>query len=130
MTTGGGDDINPGRRRHPRFAVEVEAEISIEGQLWAAKTRDLSRGGMCFLLPGSLEMGTTFDVKLSLLGGEARRSETLALGGSVVWCTPTPNGCQIGAAFTQMTADSQQNLESFLHVLAEGVAVDKDSETS
>ena len=109
-----------GRRRHRRFAVEMAAEVVTDGGRFSARTRDLSRGGICFLLFAPLEVGSTFTAELSLVLGD-NVSEPLVLSGRVAWCTAVEDGYQIGAAFLALDKTSGDYLNTFLRLLAEGV---------
>lgn len=110
-----------GRRRHRRFAVEMAAEVVTDGGRFSARTRDLSRGGICFLLFASLEVSSTFTAELSLVLGDNALSEPLVLSGKVVWCTAVEEGYQIGATFLALDKTTGDYLNTFLRLLAEGV---------
>jgi hypothetical protein len=111
------------RRADQRFAVQVDAEVTTEAGPERAVTRDLSRGGVCFVLARPLERGATFGISLSLVLGENMFSEPLRLRGAVIWCTRTDEGYQIGASLTQLSDETRQYLQMFLGFLAEGVAL-------
>lgn len=114
-------------RAHQRFAVEIDAEITTEAGTFGAVTRDLSRGGICFLVLAPMAIGTRFGVSLSLVLGENMFSEPLTLMGQVVWCTKTGEGYQIGASFTEVTPQARKYLLMFLNFLAEGVNMGGES---
>lgn len=122
------DGIELGRRAFERFAVAVDAEVKTDAGSVAAVTRDLSRGGVCFVLPTPLERGSSFRISLSLVLGQNTFSEALELSGFVVWCTETAEGYQIGASFGGLDAESQEYLQMFLGFLAEGVQVGEEGE--
>jgi len=115
------DGIELGRRVDQRFAVEVEAEVTSEAGTFSAITKDVSRGGACFVVLAPMATGSSFDISLSLVLGENSFSEPLKLNGRVVWCTRTDEGFQIGAAFGPKDADTQEFLQVFLSFLAGGV---------
>lgn len=115
------DGIELGRRYHERFAVEVEAEVTSEAGTFSAITKDVSRGGACFVVLAPIATGSSFEIALSLVLGENSFSEPLRLSGQVVWCTRTDEGFQIGAAFGPKDADTQKFLQMFLNFLSEGV---------
>lgn len=110
-----------GRRRHPRFAVEMSAAVTSDQGRFSARTRDLSRGGICFLLFSPLAVGSTFTVELSLVLGENVYSEPLALPGKVVWCTAVDEGYQIGATFLTLDRTNREYLNMFIRFLADGI---------
>jgi hypothetical protein len=122
------DGIELGRRQHERFAVEVDAAVAVESGTYPAKTRDLSRGGVCFVIAEPLEVGSTFTCSLTLVLGENTFSEPLVLTGQVAWCTATEEGYQIGAAFGSLEPEIHEYLMMFLNFLAEGIQVGQDGE--
>jgi hypothetical protein len=128
MTAIQDDGIELGRRQHERFAVEVDAEVSADSRTYDAKTRDLSRGGVCFVISEPLKVGSSFSCSLTLVLGENTFSEPLVLSGIVAWCTPTDEGYQIGAAFGTLDAEIRDYLMMFLNFLAEGVHVGEGQE--
>jgi len=117
------DGIELGRRIHERFAVEIEAEVTSEAGTFGAITKDVSRGGACFVVLAPMATGSSFDISLSLVLSENSFSEPLKLRGKVVWCTRTEEGFQIGAAFGAQNADTKEFLQMFLRFLAKGVNV-------
>lgn len=117
------DGIVLGRREYERFAVAVDAVVRTESGVWAATTRDLSRGGVCFVVPEPLARGAAVQLSLSLVLGENMFSEPLHLSGTVAWCTNTDRGYQIGASFTSLDRQTREFLLMFLGFLAGGVAV-------
>lgn len=122
------DEIELGRRVHERFAVEVEAEVTSDAGTFSAITKDVSRGGACFVVLAPMIVGSSFNIALSLVLGENSFSEPLRLDGKVVWCTRTEEGFQIGAAFRRMDANTKEFLRLFLNFMAEGVNVGQDGE--
>lgn len=121
MAQAANDGIKLVRREHERFAVEVAAEVSSGLGVSGAVTRDLSRGGVCFIVPAPLERGAPFQIAISLVLSENVYSEPLVLKGQVIWCTETPEGFQIGASFLALTREAREYLQMFLSFLAEGV---------
>ncbi|MCD6497246.1 MAG: PilZ domain-containing protein [Deltaproteobacteria bacterium] len=109
------------RRAHPRFAVDMDAHVLVDGQSLSARTRDLSRGGICFILPVSMKVGSNFTVQLSLVFGENAFSEPLVLVGKIIWSTKVEDGFQIGAAFVSLDDEVRQYLNMFLNFLENGL---------
>lgn len=110
------------QRAHPRYAVEIDAEVRIGDELLPARTRDLSRGGLCFSTDRALPVGAPLDLSLALVFDEQTFSEPLALRARVVWCTPLgPSRFQIGTCFVGMTRQNRTFLDMFLRYLAEGL---------
>lgn len=115
------DPQDPQRRKHPRFAVDMEAKVLTALGTHKARTRDLSRGGLCFVLPMPLKVGMDFSIEMSLIFGENTFSEPLTVPGKIIWCTPVEGGYQMGASFLSTDGQTKQYLEMFLNFLANGV---------
>ncbi len=116
------------QRAHPRYAVEIDAEFRGDFGKVAARTRDISSGGMACWANAPLVAGTEPEVALSLVFSEKEFSEPLVLRARIVWSTPMGNGKhQLGCAFTGMNRDSRQYLEMFLRYLQEGLDAQADA---
>jgi len=109
------------RRAHPRFAVDMDAHVLVDGESLSARTRDLSRGGICFILPVAMKVGFRFTAELSLIFGENVFSEPLVLLGKVIWSTKVEDGYQIGGAFVALDEEVRQYLNMFLNFLENGL---------
>src|SRR5256885_4373103 len=105
-------------RRHPRFQVDVEAMVqTARGERLTARTRDLSRSGICVITYTALECGQPLSVELVLAFGDNAFSEPLRLEAHVVWCTTIAGHYQVGAMFDRLTAEHNEFLEMFLRFL-------------
>jgi hypothetical protein len=105
-------------RRQKRFNVDVEALVQIPGgQRLAARTRDLSRSGLCVITPTGLKPGQPLSIELTLAFGQNAFSEPLRLEAHVVWSTPIAGQFQIGVMFDGLTAEHNDFLDMFLHYL-------------
>jgi hypothetical protein len=104
-------------RRHPRFSVDVQANVrTSDGRKLPARTRDLSRSGICLITTNSLAQREELLIDLILLIGPST-SEPLPLRARVVWCTPISRAFQVGAMFEKLTRKEQSFLEMFLRYL-------------
>lgn len=108
------------RRKHPRFAVDMEAKVLTDLGTHTARTKDLSRGGLCFILPMPLKVGMNFSMEMTLVFDENSFSEPLVIPGKIIWCTPVEEGYQMGVAFVFKDSQTRQYLEMFLNFLANG----------
>jgi hypothetical protein len=108
------------KRQHPRYAVELDAEIAVGDMVVAGRTRDISRGGFCVLADHSLPIHTSCEVKLALVFSENQFSEHLALPAHVQWCTPIKNAFQIGIKFGEIDTQNRGYLELFIKFLDSG----------
>jgi hypothetical protein len=105
-------------RRHPRFNVDVEAVVETPaGQRLAARTRDLSRSGICIITPTQVRAAQPLTVELVLAFGDNAFSEPLRLDAHVVWCTAIAGQYQVGAMFDRLTLEHNEFLDMFLHYL-------------
>lgn len=105
-------------RRHRRLAVDVQANARTEdGRKLPARTRDLSRSGICLLTTDALARGEKLCIDLILLLGSSSTSEPLPLRARVVWCTPISGAFQVGAMFDGLSKKEASFLEMFLRYL-------------
>jgi hypothetical protein len=106
------------QRRHPRFPVDVQASVrTSDGRRLTARTRDLSRSGICLITGEALPSGENLLVELVLLIGTRSESEPLPLRARVVWCTAIANAFQIGAMFYPLSGKESGFLDMFLRYL-------------
>jgi len=114
----------PDARQHPRFAVQIEAELQPpSGEPMSAITKDMSRGGICLACPREVAAGATVGLSLSLVLGTNSFSESLNLPARVVWCTQIEGTYQIGAMFMGLDRERLGFLEMFLRFLQQEVLV-------
>ena len=104
-------------RRYPRFSVDVEARVRAPDGPLPARTRDVSRSGVCLVTSTRIDTGTDVELDLVLSFGGNAFSEPLSLRGRIVWCTPIAPSYQVGVMFDELTADQDTFLEMFLHFL-------------
>lgn len=105
-------------RRSPRTVVDVQANVrTADGRKLPARTRDLSRTGICLITTDQLKPGDPLKVDLILLFGPTTSSESLPLRARVVWCTSIAKAFQIGVTFEGLTAKESAFLEMFLRYL-------------
>ena len=107
----------PETRRHKRFAVDVEAVVQARSGSFTARTRDLSRSGICLITSQALSGSEWVVIELVLAFGENTFSEPLRLDARVVWCTPIGSSFQVGAMFNTLSEENTDFLEMFLRYL-------------
>src|SRR4051794_39121429 len=113
--------IDPTSRAHPRYALEVDAEVRVDEKKFPARTRDLSKGGLCFVALNPLVVGKDIGLSLSLVFDEKTFSEPLVVKARVVWCTTLGESRhQLGTSFVNMTNEQRAYLDLFLRYLKEG----------
>jgi hypothetical protein len=107
-----------GQRRDRRYVVDVDATIHLpEGGKLKARTRDVSRNGICLVATQAMPVGVVVNLELVLSFGNNSFSEPLNLSGRLVWCTNLAGSYQVGAMFEDVTDQQDQFLEMFLQYL-------------
>ncbi|MFH0900342.1 MAG: PilZ domain-containing protein [Pseudomonadota bacterium] len=110
-------------RAHPRYAVEVDAEVRFDNRVLPVRTHNVSRGGLCFLASEEIPLGQVVDITMSLVFDEQTFSEPLQVRARVVWCTCLMESLyQVGTMFFVVTNENRAYLEMFLRYLREGLA--------
>jgi hypothetical protein len=105
-------------RRYPRVTVDVQANVhTADGRKLIARTRDLSRSGICIITTAALPAGEKLRIELVLILGPTSSSEPLPLRARVVWCTAIASAFQIGAMFDNLSAKEASFLDMFLRYL-------------
>lgn len=113
------------QRQHPRYAIELDAEIVVGETIVSGRTRDISRGGFCVLASQPVPVNASCEVKLALVFSENQFSEHLALVATVQWCTRIKNAYQIGIKFGELEPQYRGYLDLFIKFLDGG---DEDDE--
>ncbi|MEO6950510.1 MAG: PilZ domain-containing protein [Polyangia bacterium] len=116
---------DPQQRAHPRYAIELDAQLFPVGggAPIAGRTHDISRGGFCLMcldLATLIPNGTVCEVRLSLVFSETEFSEPLVLTGSVMWCTRLKHATQVGVKFEGLDARMSGFLDLFIGFLEGG----------
>ncbi len=105
-------------RKHRRFTVDVDARVHlVDGQQIKARTRDLSRTGICLITAQSVPTPQSLSLELVLAFSNDAFSEPLRLPARVVWCTPIGHSFQVGAMFEEISDEQDGFLEMFLQFL-------------
>jgi PilZ domain-containing protein len=73
----------PVRREHPRFNVDIQVGVAVADVKFAARTRDMSRAGVCLVAEQPIARETEISLELVLTFGEAGASEPLKMIGRV-----------------------------------------------
>jgi hypothetical protein len=112
--------MSENRRQHPRYAIELDAEIHSRELRIVGRTRDVSKGGFCMLTERPLVIGTACEVLLALVFSENQFSEQLRLQATIVWCTPMRGMFQVGLKFAPLDAENRKYLSLFMQFLEDG----------
>jgi hypothetical protein len=105
------------RRKHPRFSVDVQVGLTVGSGQIAARTRDMSRAGVCLVAMKGIAPETEIALQLVLTFGEGGMSEPLKVLGKVAWCTALFGAYQIGVKFVKVDDDCGRYLDMFIGFL-------------
>jgi hypothetical protein len=119
-TTPSWTDVSGPQREHPRYAHEAVIALHTPDQAISGRTRNLSRGGLCAVLPEQIAVGTTVALDIQLVFGRNSQSEPLRLPALVVWCTSFEDRYQVGLRFLAVDNETAEYLAIFLRYLDEG----------
>ena len=114
----------PKRREHPRVNVDIQVGVTVADEKFAARTRDMSRAGLCLIGEQPIAADTEISLDLVLTFGEAGTSEPLKMIGRVAWCTAMFGAYQIGVKFVKLDDDRARYLDMFLGFLDGTLAPD------
>lgn len=110
-------EITASRRQHPRFQVDIQVSVSADSQVLSARTRDISRSGLCLVGTIPLPREKEIAIELVLTFGGGGLSEPLHIRGRVVWCTALFGHFQIGVMFVKVDEEQTRNLQMFIGFL-------------
>ncbi|HXU00798.1 MAG TPA: PilZ domain-containing protein [Polyangia bacterium] len=105
------------RREHPRFSVDIKVAVTVADVKLAARTRDMSRAGLCLIADQAIPADTEIGLELVLTFGEAGTSEPLQMAGRVAWCTALFGAYQIGVKFIKVDSEQERYLDMFIGFL-------------
>ena len=114
----------PVRREHPRFNVDIQVAVAVADVKFAARTRDMSRAGVCLVAEQPIARETEISLELVLTFGDTGTSEPLKMIGRVAWCTALFGAYQIGVKFVKLDDDRARYLDMFLGFLDGTLAPD------
>jgi hypothetical protein len=104
----------PKRREHPRYNVDIKVAVSVADAKLAARTRDMSRAGLCLIADQPIASDTEISLELVLTFGESGATEPLQLTGKVAWCTALFGSYQIGVKFVKVDGERARYLDMFV----------------
>jgi hypothetical protein len=107
----------PIKREHPRFNVDIQVAVSVKDEKFDARTRDMSRAGVCLVADQPIQRETEISLELVLTFGESGTSEPLKMIGRVAWCTALFGSFQIGVKFVKVDEDRARYLNMFVGFL-------------
>jgi hypothetical protein len=117
----------PKRREHPRFNVDIQVGVTVADAKFEARTRDMSKAGVCLIGDQPIPPDTEISLELVLTFGEAGTSEPLKMIGRVAWCTALFGAYQIGVKFVKVDDDRARYLSMFVGFLDGTLAPDGET---
>ena len=69
----------PSRRQHQRYNVDVQVAVSVDNEKLDARTRDMSRAGLCLVATQPIARETEVSLELVLTFGDDGVSEPLQI---------------------------------------------------
>jgi PilZ domain-containing protein len=116
-------------RQHPRFAIELDAEVSVMDDVTVSgRTHDISVGGISMQASAPVPVPALCSVRLSLVFSETEFSEQLTVSAATVWCTPFRGAYQIGLKFGPLDPQNRAYLALFINFLHGGDDDDDDED--
>lgn len=109
-------------RIHPRYPVELAAEVDMRGELLMAATKNVSIGGVGLLSDQALPEGKTVSLTLFLTqdGIEDADEEPFEISAVIAWSTVQDAGQWLtGVRFGDLSPPQKSQLERFLSKLGE-----------
>ena len=111
--------LNLGRRKHPRFPIDLSAEywpINISKSR-LGRTGDISGGGVLLYLPGKIAVGQNIGVKIFI--GPGLESKSTGALGQVAWNDPHSGekdySHRSGLKSLDISAENREELKNFLN---------------
>jgi hypothetical protein len=104
-------------RQFPRFSVDIQVSVSLGDRKLAARTRDISRSGLCLISDEEIPRDSEIAVKLVLTFAAGGFSEPLPLEGKVAWCTALFGSYQVGVMFVRVEGERARYLDMFVGLL-------------
>lgn len=105
---------SPDSRREQRQSVDVNATVTVDGRAIVARTRDISRSGICLVSDSEVPRESEVGISLVLSLGKGATSEPLRLQGRPAWCTPLFGKYQIGITFVALDSERRRYLDLFM----------------
>jgi hypothetical protein len=104
-------------RQFPRFAAELQVRVAIGERVLSARTRDISRSGLCLVSQRQIPLDAQIEIELVLSFAAGGHSEPLRVTGRVVWCTALFGAYQIGVMFVGVDRERTRHLAMFVGLL-------------
>ena len=104
-------------RQHPRFQADIQVSVTVGDRKFPARTRDISRSGVCLISAQEIAHDANVAVELVLSFAAGGTSEPLRLSGRTAWCTAMFGSYQVGLMFVDVNEERARYLEMFMGLL-------------
>jgi hypothetical protein len=104
-------------RQHRRFQADVQVSVTVGDRKLTARTRDISRAGLCLISSEEIASDGAIFVELVLSFATGGVSEPLRLRARTAWCTAMFGWYQIGVMFVDVDEQRGRYLDMFLGLL-------------
>lgn len=104
-------------RQHPRFQADIQVSVTVGDRAFPARTRDISRSGVCLISTEEIAHDADVAVELVLSFAAGGVSEPLRLSGRTAWCTAMFGSYQVGLMFVDVGDEQARYLEMFMGLL-------------
>ncbi len=104
-------------RQFPRYPVDLKVTVSSKERQLAARTRDISRSGVCLVAPHPIPLQARIEIRMVLTFAAGGHSEPLVLPGRVVWCTALFGSYQVGVMFSDLDRERARQLQILVAIL-------------
>lgn len=104
-------------RQFPRYPVDLKVTVSAKDRQLAARTRDISRSGLCLVAPHPIPLKARIEIRMVLTFAAGGHSEPLLLPGRVVWCTALFGSYQVGVMFSDLDRERARQLQILVAIL-------------
>jgi uncharacterized protein (TIGR02266 family) len=100
------------RRQHPRVSIAVEVDFRSEHNFYAARTHDISVGGLFIETDVGLPIGSRLTVELKFM------KKQLRVEAEVMWVLVGDKQQTVGAGvrFVDLTAAAKKSIEAFMAI--------------
>ncbi|MEA2698745.1 MAG: PilZ domain [Myxococcales bacterium] len=104
-------------RQHRRFQADIQVSVTVGDRKLAARTRDISRSGLCLISKEQIAAEGDIAIELVLTFAAGGVSEPLLLRGRTAWCTAMFGSYQVGVMFIDVNQERARYLDMFMGLL-------------
>jgi hypothetical protein len=103
------------RRRHPRYAIDVQGRITVEGASYDVRLKDICEEAVLIETPQPCKLGASVTLTAEILGG----SGVIEISGKIVRIAePADGGPGAAVLFTSLNPAAATQIAFFLELQA------------